>query len=598
MDLEFEVSVAGGVSNHDLEARLQQEVVRLEALLERRVLDVRVGDDEVVTGPHVRQGAEELQRQANDRAASTRAEYELLNHPTTPRPPSFLRKNNYWEDHQGTRICERKQAEERERRAKAAELRPFHALPVPAAVSAQRYQSMLAAEEFRRAMSPDHTPSQRGRAAEPRSASEERPPRFRARPVPWQVSAPLYRQLLVEEQRALRGGDVGRKPSPVRLPRASSLPPRLENVRGRILGDSLGSDRIRRHRTPSRELEADVPPAQKYRIYSHGDDISSVPTHAAGAYDVPWKGSLPPECGYVNAYDDLADAGPAGGGPGEPWSGPSFYGPVSGSSRVDRHRTPPNYRRSDSPNRTYKTTKVPDFVALHEREKLRLERRKQANRWTTQPAPFNLTAVDRARSRQALFQKDPALDWRFDRPHSARASSVGAARNFGPREGEGHFSVAALERPATVAPPRPTLKTVQAQRRVQQMLAERREGEELKAQEDQHVRHAEMRALVKRAAYRVPLEEKIERIVEDKREVQRRVAREKRHDLLMIKERVRQRSLLMERTDQLDRARRQALFKVKRIMEDAGVNDVDCHFDFGELDEMERAVQSLASSGT
>ncbi|CAE8583659.1 unnamed protein product, partial [Polarella glacialis] len=87
-----------------------------------------------------------------------------------------------------------------------------------------------------------------------------------------------------------------------------------------------------------------------------------------------------------------------------------------------------------------------------------------------------------------------------------------------------------------------------------------------------------------------PLEEKIERIVSDKRQGVQRITRDKLRDLQEIQDRVKRRPLLMEQADSLLRARRRALFRVRSTLEAAGVRDIDSHFRDEELDEFDRAA--------
>merc|ERR1719150_2271197 len=85
------------------------------------------------------------------------------------------------------------------------------------------------------------------------------------------------------------------------------------------------------------------------------------------------------------------------------------------------------------------TTEVPDFAALHEKEKRRLERRKYQNRKVTQPAPFDFHAPNRGtRSRQPPMHKDPSQDWRWKRAQGVRASSASAAGYLGNKDGGGN----------------------------------------------------------------------------------------------------------------------------------------------------------------
>jgi len=142
-----------------------------------------------------------------------------------------------------------------------------------------------------------------------------------------------------------------------------------------------------------------------------------------------------------------------------------------------------------------------------------------------------------------------------------------------------------------MAPPKSTEKTRQYQLYTQNILRERRLQERLKEEELErsHEPNLEMKLRVQQAVGPIePLEERIERLVVDKRQGLRRVEREKRQDLQRAKEKVQRRELLMEQVDSLQRARRRALFRVRRTLRDAGVDDVDCHFNDEELDDLER----------
>ncbi|CAJ1333163.1 unnamed protein product, partial [Effrenium voratum] len=99
----------------------------------------------------------------------------------------------------------------------------------------------------------------------------------------------------------------------------------------------------------------------------------------------------------------------------------------------------------------------------------------------------------------------------------------------------------------------------------------------------------EMKSRVKQAVGVVePLEQKIERIVWDKKRGLQRTERQKQQDMRKIMERASSRPLLMQQADSLVRAKRRALFRVRNALRAAGVREVSRHFADDELEEMER----------
>lgn len=230
------------------------------------------------------------------------------------------------------------------------------------------------------------------------------------------------------------------------------------------------------------------------------------------------------------------------------------------------------------------TTEVPDFVSRHERLKHQLERRKYLNRYVTQPEPFVFQAPTR---RQPPMAKDPSQDWRFARKTKRPASAGGSAASPG-----GRFSIKSLERPSYAVPPRSTEKFLMAQQATHRRLQERREKEEQERQqlEQAHEVPTELKLRIQQAVGPIEaLEDKVERIVLDKRQGLQRIQREKVQDLQRMQERVNRRPLLMEQADSLVRARRRALFRVRNTLKEAGVPDVDSHFREEELDEFDKA---------
>lgn len=184
--------------------------------------------------------------------------------------------------------------------------------------------------------------------------------------------------------------------------------------------------------------------------------------------------------------------------------------------------------------------------------------------------------------------KDPSQDWRFARKTKRPASAGGPIDRPG-----GRFSIKALERPSYAVPPRATEKFLMAQQATQRRLQERREKEEQERQqlERAHEVPTELQRRVQQAVGPIEaLDDRVDRIVLDKRQGLQRIQREKVRDLQRMQERVSRRPLLMEQSDSLVRARRRALFRVRNTLKDAGVPDVDSHFREEELDEFDKAA--------
>jgi len=239
---------------------------------------------------------------------------------------------------------------------------------------------------------------------------------------------------------------------------------------------------------------------------------------------------------------------------------------------------------------------VPDFAARHERLKLQMERQKYMNRYVTQPQPFVFHAKSRSQVRQAPLRKDPNADWRARRA-GTRTAGASLSRSGSRPEFDrgGHFSVKRLEQPAQAVPPRTTEKVLCQQLHTQRRLQEQREREEQKKHQAEafHEVSGEMKLRVQQAVGPVEsLDEKLDRIVLDKKQGLSRIQREKSRDLQRMQERVNRRPLLMEQADSLVRARRRALFRVRNTLKEAGVHDVNSHFREEELDEFDRAAQA------
>lgn len=605
LDLEFEVEVGSGVSDAELQRRLNQEADRLRALFQEPLLEVRVGADAGNAGqgsgrgsssprPAATEGRSELERRCpsprlQDRISRAESGYGW----DTPDAPLSFRE-----------LRERLRAAEseyglhlplEERFALAdASARPFlerppqwsqpsaeHPKEWPSTSIWQRFNHPTVAVEGPRFLMGDSYWEQRqgnrireqrealikrgllheepevvpfkakpvpvsvyaprpqaqvnGRLGRSMEREEEEQP-FRARPVPWRVSTPLYDQLLVEEREARQNRQRTRS---LQMLRSASLPPRLE-----------AAARARRDR---QDAQQESPrPFQSW----HGEAYSAR----------RWR---------AEAQKVSRDVGPTLG------LSENSYGSQGAAVQGQRPRGPQRPQSAPRPHwerdipREPSTTEVPDFAARHERIKRQLERRKYMTRGVTQPEPFVFNTPTRSQSRHPSMPKDPRRDWRYHRPMAP-----------GPT--------------APVAPVRSTEKVTSYQQATRKKLQERRvkemkEREELK---EAQAPNQEVKFRVMQAMGRVePLEQKIERIVSDKRRGLQRTQREKEEDLRSIMERANSRPLLMQQADSLVRAKRRALFRVRNALRQAGVRNVNRHFADDELEEMDRAEDQKESYG-
>eukprot|EP00442_Polarella_glacialis_P036924 CAMPEP_0115143664 /NCGR_PEP_ID=MMETSP0227-20121206/60926_1 /TAXON_ID=89957 /ORGANISM="Polarella glacialis, Strain CCMP 1383" /LENGTH=385 /DNA_ID=CAMNT_0002552577 /DNA_START=59 /DNA_END=1213 /DNA_ORIENTATION=- len=230
------------------EVEMQDHWMRLE---EREREAASMGD---FAGWHWRQGegdAAPRPQSRRGRPASAplgRAAMDRFNHPTTPSGPRFLMHDSHWQQSKGNRIYERKEREERERKEREqTEVPPFRARPVPASVTTPQYQAMqAAASASRRSRSVEG--GERRRERSPRQNSDERREPFKARPVPWRVTLPLYDQMRAEERDSRRQRQIERSHG---LLRSSSLPPRLEAeaARARLLEEEDEDSSPKQRRT-------------------------------------------------------------------------------------------------------------------------------------------------------------------------------------------------------------------------------------------------------------------------------------------------------------------------------------------------------------
>lgn len=535
-------------------------------------------DDDAQDGDYglaaFRRAADEISKRQRPTSAepSGRRNYWELNHPTTPRAPTFLMEDSYWKQRQGARRREIWLRKEEENVKREQEHEPFRALPLPASTTMPRFQVMQAAEAarrsrsveigaalrrsrsadaFRRSVPERPTPSTSMVASQP----ELPPPPFQARPVPWQVAAPLYEQMQIEEHRSRRERV---QEAAVKKLRASSLPPRLE--------------RLEKLRQQEEERQGIKHSGRTHRPISPG---------AAGAR-------------RTHSIVRLVDATTAEPPGQPPWGVSTPSHPTPG--RAAASRTPE--KCAPRPLRSA-TTEVPDFTALHEREKALLERRKLQNRRVTQPEPFPFHAPER--KRQPPMPKDPTQDWRWGRAGGGQRPASAGAR---PRSDAVQGPTATPLSEKRLAGDH-TKKTRHQQEVIMKRLDEKRREQQRKAEEMKRMQAppAELTLRVQQAvAAQGPTEkpeDKIARLVNDKVASRQRTTRQQLQELQRIEERVGRRPLLMEQADTMTRARRRALCKVRNALESAGVKDVDTFFEDQQLDELEKAAKQadeLASS--
>lgn len=626
LELEFEVEAPNHVTDAALQSLLDQEAGRLrqrllEGGLERASRASSCDVDQAGGGPSSPRVHINRARSAEPMRLSREAWQAHLNHATAPVAPKFLLAGSHWNLRLGKRIREEWAETERQRRQQLDERTPFRASRVPSSVWTPRFAAMqAAAASRRRSCSVDRSGSAGedgatvcGGGSRSRPSSAERAqlyppplsagvgprPPFKARPVPWSVAVPAYEQMLKEEQQSRQERRHARSSA---LLRSSSLPPRLEGLRKRLC------EKEEAHKPG---IDTSAPEFAQHiqdllgRGYSCTKGVGSAAAESwlkdcpPATYPYSWAGSCYTTAAKAAAATSqrpaaaaaaaTAEAGPVCS-PATPLPAPSampcFVAPI----RAGPHRTPTPQLKSAEPAPAIRpfqpilgSTEVPDFAALHERERQRLERRKSQNRCITEPAPFSLHASGRTRARQPVLTKDPAADWRFRRPRS-----VGQPMKSG-----------AATPPASIVPPRTTEKVLQWQQHTAKVLHERREQEFRRKSELQKAQEVstELRLRVQKAAGPLePFRERIDRIVSDKRQGAQRVMHQKHRDLQQIKERVSRRPLLMEQTDSLVRARRRALFRVRETLQAAGVKNVDRHFVDDELDELDRAGEEEAAA--
>lgn len=644
LDLEFAVTLPPGVSEEELARRLRSKAGQLNELLAQYR-----GEPGGPSGPpdlgggfspgRGRGSAPQRPPQATAGGGGYGAQMDLLNHPTSPIGPGFLRDGSYWQQRKGSRIAERKSADDAAKRERDKSAPPpFRARPVPHSVSAPLYQGIQASSRLRRPQSADATGQRRGRTAdadyevqgqerpevrasseerrpatapgrELRQSSEERPPSFHARPVPWCVSAPLYDQMLIEDRRSRSERMDTRSRSQMR---SSSLPPRLEAVRKRLCGEGTdpyssgmyGANSGTGYRSstpvPERQIARGAPPETRImnRLLK-----AEIPTGLpSGAQR---RAASAGAAAAIDAAENLA-RDVAAGASRVGWGVSSLHGSSYGISHVTRHKTPPRMRGQSvdraAQSRPYSTTEVPDFAALHEKQ--RRERMKYQNREATQPEPFVFTVPSRSlRMRQAPIPKDPSKDPRFQRRsrNARRPQSVPcAAAIFAAGADGGSPSVKALERPSVTGPPRTTAKTLQAQQHVATALRERRRErvEEKTKIENARKVDPEIRARVRAAVGPVEtIDEIVEKAVMEKKQTQRNTMSDKRRQIIEMHKKVNRRPLLMQQTDSVARARRLALFQFRGFLKDAGVANIDAHFQDDELDDIDRIRSDAAAAG-
>lgn len=300
----------------------------------------------------------------------------------------------------------------------------------------------------------------------------------------------------------------------------------------------------------------------------------------------------------IDAAEHLSrDVASGRGGAGRSgWGMSSVHGSTYGISHLHRHKTPPRTRGQSvdrGATKPFRTTHVPDFEALHAKQKQ--DRMRYSNREATQPEPFVFSVPGRSlRTRQPPLPKDPSKDPRYrrkPRPQSAPSQRATAAAMFAAGEEGGSPSIKALQRPPLTGPPRTTAKTLLAQQHTANRLVERRAQKVEKEQLIEQARAVdpEIRRRVVRAVGPVEsVEERVERKVTNLKDGQRETMKTQHSNLRDIARRVDRRPLLMQQTDSVARARRAALAQFRGFLKDAGVADPDAHFQDEELDEIDR----------
>lgn len=305
----------------------------------------------------------------------------------------------------------------------------------------------------------------------------------------------------------------------------------------------------------------------------------------------------------IEAAENLSrDVAAGRGGPGlaqSGWGMSTVYGSTYGVSHMKRHQGVPRPRSQSlgpSTKRPYSTTEVPDFAALHEKQ--RRDRQRYSNRVATQPEPFVFTGPSRSlRSRQPPLLKDPSKDPRYHkktraRPQSAPGVRPTAAERYAAGVDGAGPAIKALERPPVIGRPGTTAKTLAYQQyRAEELMQKRADRAEKEDRLEKAYRvDPEMHARVRRAVGPVEdPEERLNRKVEDLKQSQRSTKKEKTKELAAMASKVERRPLLMQQTDSVARARRQALFQFRGFLKDAGVENPDAHFEDDELDELDRA---------
>eukprot|EP00930_Biecheleria_cincta_P042842 TRINITY_DN29481_c0_g1_i1.p1 TRINITY_DN29481_c0_g1~~TRINITY_DN29481_c0_g1_i1.p1 ORF type:complete len:713 (+),score=102.14 TRINITY_DN29481_c0_g1_i1:52-2190(+) len=608
LDLEFSVE---GISDRELQERISQQAQRLAEILQDPLLEVRIGQADSPeraaggmpalrnVGPSPRDG---LPEHPSDLAMRLRADYDF-GHPGQCLSPAEEVEARLRSSLQGFSGQAYSQAHQRE------------ASPVPAHSRVEEMEARLRAVEASYGPGAadrmhigadldfqDHAPA-RGRAASRASVDQlnhpttAQSPSFLREDSHWTQSngqrireqqAQMERERKLQEQEEIPRFHARPVPVSVSQPRFDAMHAAALARRVKPDGRPHSADgAARRARSPNQfEANEDQPPPFRARkvpwrcsapMYSQllaEERQSRQERQRSRSLELLRSSSLPPRLQAAQRRARYAEREGENDSPNRPPRRPRSAGRFQGSS--------PEVKIAPAP-----TTEVPDFASRHERLKHQLERRKYLNRYVTQPEPFVFHAPSRSQMRQ-LPMKDPTQDWRFARRHKRPASAGGATDRPG-----GRFSIKALERPSYAVPPRATEKFLMAQQATQRRLQERREKEERERQqlEQAHEVPTELKLRVQQAVGPIePLEERVERIVLDKRQGLQRIQREKVRDLQRMQERVNRRPLLMEQADSLVRARRRALFRVRNTLKEAGVPDVDSHFREEELDEFDKGA--------
>lgn len=630
---------------------------------------LRYSADAVADQAHGAGSAAASRRPHSAEPARHSRRYWELNHPTTPVSPAFLLDGSYWHQRQGSRLRERRLQEMRQSREREEQvvLEPFRAQPPPVSTTAPRFQAMQAAEAARRSRSVELDLARRrqrslspgafgGHGALPHPGGEEgalRAP-FRALPVPWRCSIPLYGQLLVEEhvQRDARLRERSHS-----LLRASSLPPRLEAARlaeaaaaagagaaagrgreafvGRVPASTVA--RLAAAGAPAHllaALAAEAVPAVPHAGAPRPPGGSSAPT-APPLPPLPppgHRGGRSPRDPYQVASAAVAASGRYGAvglSAAAAVGDTSALGPsvIAGAPYALSHAVPARSAAGAAAAAAAASAVAAGAVTSDVAPSAAAvgsaydtppkEKRSASQRRTFSIEVPNFESLHKKEdiklerrkeeNKKKLTKEAPFVFHVRERSAQRPATPKDPTQDYRFERARRAASAGAQQRPRSepavqLGKPlvRLTRKADQQQWHVAQVLEERRQREEEKQKELEEAQRTdpELRLRVRKAVgHGESLEERILRIAADKRRTGRRVERRQQEDLGRIHERVSRRPLLMQQEDTLQRARRRALMGVREALEGAGVRNVEGHFADVELDDLERAAEWAASRG-